>query len=183
MANAFFSDLLSTISERGRTLLRRGCEPDGKQDASELIELCEALLSGRGEASGIAMAREVLDGYHELDAGARLTFFEYLARHYGPDRAKLAKAIEAWRMEPSDDDASDLHFASEPRRQELFRRLNRTPGGTSELVRMRADLLNLTKGNGDLKALDRDIVHLLSSWFNRGFLVLRRIDWSTPANI
>jgi malonyl-CoA decarboxylase len=26
-------------------------------------------------------------------------------------------------------------------------------------------------------------VHLLSSWFNRGFLVLRRIDWSTPANI
>jgi malonyl-CoA decarboxylase len=39
------------------------------------------------------------------------------------------------------------------------------------------------KGNKDLAALDRDVVHLLSSWFNRGFLVLRRIDWSTPANI
>jgi malonyl-CoA decarboxylase len=39
------------------------------------------------------------------------------------------------------------------------------------------------KGNKDLAALDRDIVHLLSSWFNRGFLVLRRIDWSSPANI
>ena len=88
MANAFFSDLLSTISERGRTLLRRGGAPDGKQDASELIELCEALLSGRGEASGTAMAREVLDGYHELDAAARLAFFQQLARHYGPDRDK-----------------------------------------------------------------------------------------------
>ena len=48
---------------------------------------------------------------------------------------------------------------------------------------MRADLLALMKGNKDLAALDRDVVHLLSSWFNRGFLVLRRIDWSTPANI
>src|SRR4051812_44167631 len=101
MANAFFSDLLSTISVRGRTLLRRGSPADGKQDASELIELCEALLSGRGEASGPAMAREVLDGYHELDGGARLAFFEDLARHYGPDRGKLAQAIEAWRSQPS----------------------------------------------------------------------------------
>jgi malonyl-CoA decarboxylase len=183
MANAFFSDLLSTISERGRTLLRRSGSPDGKQDSSELVELCEALLSGRGEASGTAMAREVLDGYHELDAGARLAFFQELARHYGPDREKLAEAIEAWRAQPSDEDASDLHFASEPRRQELFRRLNRAPGGTSELVQMRADLLGLMKGHSDLAALDRDIVHLLSSWFNRGFLVLRKIDWSTPANI
>ena len=48
---------------------------------------------------------------------------------------------------------------------------------------MRADLLDLMNGDKDLAALDRDIVHLLASWFNRGFLVLRRIDWSTPANI
>src|SRR5690349_11251329 len=141
MANAFFSDLLATISERGRTLLRRGDEPDARQDASELIELCEALLSGRGEASGTAMAREVLDYYRDLDGAARATFFEQLARHFGPDREKLAQAIETWRAQPNDDDASDLHFASEPRRQELFRRLNRAPGGTSELVQMRADLL------------------------------------------
>ena len=105
------------------------------------------------------MAREVLDGYHELDPGARLAFFQALAQHYGPDRARLAQAIEAWRAEPSDDDASDLHFASEPRRQELFRRLNRTPGATGELVRMRADLLGAMKGNKDLAALDRDVVH------------------------
>jgi malonyl-CoA decarboxylase len=182
-SNAFFSDLLASISERGRTLLRRGGSSDAKQDASDLIELCEALLSGRGEASGTAMAREVLDRYRHLDKAGRLTFFEALARNYGPDREKLAQAIEAWRAQPSDDDASDLHFASEPRRQELFRRLNRAPGGTSELVALRADLLGLMKGHKDFATLDRDVVHLLSSWFNRGFLVLRRIDWQTPANI
>src|ERR1700733_4641302 len=183
MANAFFSDLLSTISERGRTLLRRNGSAVTRQDASELLELCEALLSGRGEASGTAMAREVLDRYHHLDTDGRLTFFAALTRDYGPDREKLSHAIETWRAQPSDDDASDLHFASEPKRQELIRRLNRAPGGTSALVEMRADLLSVMKGNKDLAALDRDVSHLLASWFNRGFLVLRRIDWSTPANI
>jgi len=183
MNNAFFSDLLASISERGRTLLRRAGSSNGKQDASGLIELCEALLSGRGEASGTAMAREVLDRYHHLDEASRLSFFETLVRNFGPDREKIAEAIETWRAQPTDDDASDLHFASEPRRQELFRRLNRAPGGTSELVAMRADLLGAMNGQKDLAQLDRDVVHLLASWFNRGFLVLRRIDWSTPANI
>ncbi len=183
MTNAFFSDLLASISERGRTLLRRGGSSDARQDASELVELCEALLSGRGEASGTAMAREVLDRYLHLDEAGRLSFFETLARNYGPDREKLAEAIETWRAQPSDEDASDLHFASEPRRQELIRRLNRAPGGTSALVAMRADLLRLKDGHKDLGALDRDVAHLLGSWFNRGFLVLRKIDWSTPANI
>src|SRR4030081_3792052 len=183
MNNAFFSDLLASISERGRTLLRRAGSSNGKQDASGLIELCEALLSGRGEASGTAMAREVLDRYHHLDEASRLSFFETLVRNFGPDREKIAEAIETWRAQPTDDDASDLHFASEPRRQELFRRLNRAPGGTSELVAMRADLLGAMNGQKDLAALDRDVVHLLASWFNRGFLVLRRIDWSTPATI
>jgi len=128
-------------------------------------------------------AREVLDRYHDLDEADRLAFFESLTRHFGPDRERLAQVIENWRTQPNDADASDLHFASEPRRQELIRRLNRAPGGTSELVAMRADLLDAMNGHKDLAALDRDVVHLLSSWFNRGFLVLRRIDWSTPANI
>jgi malonyl-CoA decarboxylase len=181
--NAFFSDLLASISERGRTLLRRAAPSEDGQDPSDLIELCDALLSGRGEASGTAMAREVLDRYHRLDDTGRRSFFANLARNYGPDRERLAQAMENWRAQPNDADASDLHFASEPRRQELIRRLNRAPSGTSDLVSMRADLLDLTNGDKDFAALDRDVVHLLASWFNRGFLVLRKIDWSTPANI
>ena len=183
MSNAFFSDLLTSISERGRTLLRRVGTAEETPDAADLIELCEALLSGRGEASGTAMAREVLDRYRHLGEAERLSFFQALASSFGPEREKLAKAIKAWRAQPNTADASDLHFASEPRRQELIRRLNRAPGGTGDLVEMRADLLDLMKDDKTLAALDRDVVHLLASWFNRGFLVLRRIDWSTPANI
>jgi malonyl-CoA decarboxylase len=183
MSNAFFADLLTSISERGRSLLRRAGSSDAREDAADLIELCEALLSSRGEASGTAMAREVLDRYRHLDEAGRVTFFATLAKAYGPDREKLAQAVEAWRAQANRDDAGGLHFASEPRRQELFRRLNRAPGGTSALVAMRADLLAAMNGHKDLATLDRDVAHLLTSWFNRGFLVLRRIDWSTPANI
>src|ERR1700737_1960119 len=104
MNNAFFSDLLASISERGRTLLRRGASSNGKQDSSGLIELCEALLSGRGEASGTAMAREVLDHYRHLDEAGRLEFFETLARHFGPDRERLAQAIGSWRTAPAGTD-------------------------------------------------------------------------------
>src|SRR6202012_722893 len=118
MANAFFTDLLATISERGRTLLGRGNSPPIKHDAQTLAELCEALVSGRGEASGTAMARDVLDGYHDLDAEGRKAFFTALVHDFGPDQAKLTKAIEKWRAQPTDEDASELHFATEPRRQE-----------------------------------------------------------------
>ncbi len=63
----------------------------------------------------------------DLDADGRRAFFEALVRDFGPDRERLSEAIEKWRAKPSDEDASSLHFASEPRRQELIRRLNRAP--------------------------------------------------------
>ena len=51
-------------------------------------------------------------------------------------------AIAAWRAAPSAETAAELHRASEPRRLELFRRLNLAPGGTAALVRMREQLLD-----------------------------------------
>ena len=94
----------------------------------------------------------------------------------------METAIAAWRAQPNDATAAEVHAASEPRRQELFRRLNLAPGGTAALVRMREQLMDvLAHRDDDLGPVDADFVHLFSSWFNRGFLVLRRIDWSTPA--
>src|SRR5213075_2278615 len=102
---------------------------------------------------------------------------------FGPDRARLDAAIAAWQAAPSDKTAAEIHAAAEARRQELLRRLNLAPGGSAALVRMRDQLIDALDRRDDLKAVDADFVHLFSSWFNRGFLVLRRIDWSTPAMI
>ncbi|MGB9352990.1 MAG: malonyl-CoA decarboxylase, partial [Pseudolabrys sp.] len=133
-------------------------------------------------ASGVARAREILGRYTELTTGPRIAFFEALAERFGTDPARLEQAISSWRANPSDLTAAEVHAASEPRRQELFRRLNLAPGGTVALVRMREQLMDsLGHRQKDLAAVDADFIHLFSSWFNRGFLVLRHIDWSTPA--
>ena len=181
MNTSFFGELLQTISERGRALLARDRRGDASARSESLVELCEDLLSGRGEASGVALAREILTHYGTLTIGPRIAFFEALAQRFGIDKARMDQAIGAWRASPSDATAAEVHAASEPRRQELFRRLNLAPGGTAALVRMREQLMDSLDHRDDLRAVDDDFVHLFSSWFNRGFLVLRRIDWSTPA--
>jgi len=179
---SFFSDMLQSIADRSRAFLRERREPARGRSAN-LIELCEELLSGRGEASGVALANEILGDYAGLTIGPRIAFFEALARTFGHDPARIDAAIAAWRQSPSADAAAELNRASEPRRLELFRRLNLAPGGTAALVRMREQLLDAMDHRDDLAVVDGDFVHLFSSWFNRGFLVLRRIDWSTPALI
>jgi malonyl-CoA decarboxylase len=182
MNTSFFGELLQTISERGRALLARDRRGAPSARSESLVELCEDLLSGRGEASGVALAREILERYAELTTGPRIAFFEALAERFGTESARIERAVAAWQANPSDLTAAEIHAASEPRRQELFRRLNLAPGGTAALVRMREQLMDsLDHRQEDLAAVDADFVHLFSSWFNRGFLVLRRIDWSTPA--
>jgi malonyl-CoA decarboxylase len=181
MNTSFFGELLQTISDRGRALLDRSRRVDAAAHSESLVELCEDVLSGRGEASGAALAREILTRYAELTVGPRIAFFEALAQRFGIEAERLEKAIAAWKEKPGDKTAAGVHAASEPRRQELFRRLNLAPGGTAMLVRMREQLLDVLGKRPELRPVDDDFVHLFSSWFNRGFLVLRKIDWSTPA--
>jgi malonyl-CoA decarboxylase len=185
MNTSFFGELLQSISDRGRALLDRGRDRRNETAARSetLVELCEDLLSGRGEASGVARARDILARYADLTTGPRIAFFEALASRFGTQPERMAEAIAGWQANPTDETAAKLHIASEPRRQELFRRLNLAPGGTGALVRMREQLLDVLANRPDLQPVDEDFVHLFTSWFNRGFLVLRHIDWSTPANI
>jgi malonyl-CoA decarboxylase len=183
MNETFFSDLLSTIADRGRALLRlrRGINrPEGE---AGLASLCNALLTGRGEASGMALAAVILTGYEAMDQEGRRAFLGRLVDEFGSDPERLSRAIDAYRAQPSPKTVLDLHYAAEPRRQELIRRLNLAPGGTAALVRLREDLLREIRQDAELRNVDADFVHLFSSWFNPGFLVLRPIDWSTPANI
>jgi malonyl-CoA decarboxylase len=179
---SFFGDLLSTISDRGRSLIDRR-EPRGERRAAEVIELAEQLLSRRGEASGVAIASEILTAYAGLAPEGRVAFFEALVHRFGQNQDRLERAIIAYGETPGEETAQELHLAAEPRRQELFRRLNLAPAGTQRLVQVRSDLIGALEARPELSVVDRDLMHLFASWFNRGFLVVRRIDWTTPAHI
>ncbi|GLK64348.1 MCD, Malonyl-CoA decarboxylase MCD (plasmid) [Paracoccus kondratievae] len=180
---AFLGELFEVLTARGRRLLGRR-DAAAAAEAPDLCELGEALLSRRGEASGVVLAEGLLAAFEHADEAARLTFLQNLADHFGPGTEAVRSALQAVERDPDDIDAVEaLHAAAEPRRQELFRRLNLAPGGTAALVRMREELLRHLRHNPALRRVDHDFAHLFSSWFNRGFLVLRHIDWNTPAGI
>jgi malonyl-CoA decarboxylase len=179
-AHAFLNELMQTLTERGRALLGRARD---RADKTDLVELADMLLSRRGEASGVVLAQTLLNSYERAPSNVRLEFLRALAERFGPDQDRLGAAVLLYQKNPDAASAHALQAATEPRRQELFRRLNLAPGGTFALVKMREDLLNHLKEQPDLAIVDEDFEHLLSSWFNRGFLELKPIHWNTPANI
>jgi malonyl-CoA decarboxylase len=173
--------LWSNIADRGQPYAR---VPEASAPPLERARrLAEALLSERGEASGAAVAREFHAVLRDLAPADRLAFFRFLAEGFAPDPERLREAAEAWLAGPTAEAAARLADAAEPPRQELLRRMNMAPGGTAALVEAREELVGLLRAEPGLKVLDADLRHLFASWFNRGFLELRRIDWQTPAAV
>ncbi len=173
---SYFQDLLSSLFEL-RT--PAGAKPDKR----DLMVLVDALLSDTGEVSGLQTGGALLEKFAAADDEHKRSFFMALANQYDIDTARLVEYAQTYAGEPTPGNLTRLQEVSEPRRQELLRRLNGVPGGTEKLVRMREELLRHLKSDQALGRLDVDFEHLFSSWFNRGFLVLRPIDWRTPAHI
>jgi malonyl-CoA decarboxylase len=174
------TDLINSIADRGLELFAFGRDRSLPDD---LPGICRALLSERGEASGIALARELVALYRRLDEAGREGFFAMLAREFGPDHAAITAAAQAFIAAPNADAALALAEAAEPPRRELLRRINMLPEGTEFVIALRADLLDLADEKPELRTVDADLKHVLTSWFSGGFLELRRITWETPAII
>ena len=172
----YFQELLSSLFER-RT------SSSAKPDARDLLALCNSLLADTGEVTGLQTGSALLAKYAQADHEHKLAFFQSLASDFDIDTEALTERTGDYATERSARNLTRLLEVAEPRRQELLRRLNGVPGGTETLVRMREDLLQILKEDADLARVDVDFEHLFSSWFNRGFLVLRPIDWTTPAHI
>lgn len=173
--------LWSSIADRGRDFANVPAKslPAGVR----VRRLADALLSGRGEASGAALARELVEALNALPPAERLEFCRHVAAGFTPDEAALRGAVEAWLADPTPERAAALSNAAEPPRQELLRRMNQAQRGTAALVGLRQEILGALRTNPELAPLDNDLRHLFASWFNRGFLELRRIDWNTPAAV
>ncbi|MES0826423.1 malonyl-CoA decarboxylase [Ruegeria sp. SCP11] len=174
-----FADLLSTVFERRHRRDTAGAALDGRP----LTELADTLVGSAGETSGLALAEAILTRFDTLSDNEKLEFFRYLASAMNIDPEAVRSSLDEYERNPSKATYRSFAAAAEPARQELIRRLNRVPGATGALVQMRADLLRLSGKEPELQALDLDFRHLFASWFNRGFLVLRPINWESPAHI
>lgn len=183
MTSTRFSSVLSSIAERGLSIMGLSGSGRKQTDAAGIIELCHMLLSSRGEASGIGLSFEILTQYRQLDEAEKTKFFHALDRDFSPDREMVETTAKAYIELPSPRNLAALSSATIPTRQELLMRLNQAPDATRHLVNMRADLLARIRHDRELELVDREFVQLFTSWFNRGFLELRNIDWHTSASL
>jgi malonyl-CoA decarboxylase len=167
--------MFESVQQRAAVIKRDGLK------VRRLVATCKKLLSERGEAAGVSLARITLDLYRELDDKEQARLMAALLAEFSPDPIRVLDAAKAYSAEPSAANLAQLSVVVEPPRQELLRRLNRAPGGTATILRMRERLLELKSTESELDAVDWDFRHLLSSWFNPGFLQITRVDWHTPA--
>ena len=174
-------DIISSIADVGQKLFKKS--EIKKDNLDSIISLCDELISNKGAAFGITVARDITDLYQTLSPDNKLLFFKKINEKYKPSHTKVNEAIENYKKTQTDISISKLFNVSEGKRRELFRRLNMSPNGISTIVSLREDLLNILNENKDLQVLDDDLRELFKSWFNPGFLKLTKITWDTKAAI
>ncbi len=163
-----------------RQVARRASD---QRAARKLLSDCRSLLSERGEANSVAIAAGLVQRLMTLSEDQELAFFDSLARDFSPDPKAVLAAAQAYAAQPDAKTQMALMAVAEPLRQELFRRINRAPGGTAAVLHLRRALLSRLRGQKHLSAVEADLFHLLSSWFNPGFLEMRKVDWNSPARL
>ena len=176
-----FKEIISSIADAGQKLFN--IKNIKKNDLESIISLCDDLISHKGAAFGITVARDITELYQSLSSENKLLFFKKINDKYKPSFTKVNEAIENYTKSQNEKTLSDLFKVSEGKRRELFRRMNMAPNGTSIIVALREDLLKILKDNRDLLPLDDDLRHLFRAWFNPGFLKLQKITWDTKAAV
>lgn len=186
----FLDRTLGNISKAWREIAAGGRQGDKAaaiaSDPRRLRQQMTDCLAGRGGAvSARARAAALGRDYLALTGDGRAAFLKVLAREFDVDHdvaqlaaAKLAAAKDADARRAAE---RAMRAALNPPRIELLRQFNALPQGLKFLVDMRADLLPMRRTDPALADLDRDLRALLSSWFDVGFLELRRITWNEPA--
>lgn len=180
MISRFAKSIFDSIADAGEKFLDlrlRG------SPTRVLIKLCDDLISHKGIASGVALAREVVHRYQSLKNEEKLTFLLEINRKFSPDLGGIKKAADDFLLDPDEEALRNLSVVMESNRKKLFSRMNMAPNGTPAVVALRQNLLGFIKDHPELKELDADLKQLLTSWFNPGFLTLRKIDWDTEASI
>ena len=174
--------IFETIADAGQKILEKKSFKSITKKR-DLLDLCDDLLSTKGAAFGITLARDILFRYQNLSIEEKNKFLIQVNQKYKPDPLKIDEAIKKYSNDQGDYSILNLSRVASGIRKELFVRLNMAPNGTSEIVSLREDLLRLLKENPELKSLDYDLIDIFKNWFNPGFLKLRKITWDTKAAI
>ena len=173
--------IISSIADAGQKLF--SINNIKENDLDSILSLCDDLISHKGAAFGITVARDITKLYQILSSENKLLFFKRINEKYKASFKEVDEAINHYKISPNEKTLANLFKSSEGKRRELFRRMNMAPNGTSIIVALREDLLKFLDVNKDLGVLNDDLKHLFKAWFNPGFLKLKKITWDTKAAV
>lgn len=102
-----------------------------------------------------------------------------------PVKVKAAQAQFAAAVGTPEEAVAEVNYrrATVSPRRRLLQRFSVYPGGIQFLVDMRAEMQPCLKQDKRLMALDVEMEYMFSTWFDVGFLDLRRISWDSPASL
>ncbi len=178
----FFHELINSLFEKPKINKSLNFLFDKKKPLTTK-EYVQNVATAKGEVSALGHAELLITHCEQLNDSELIQFFELLRKHYEVSIDDLLMAMQNYEIKKTSENLVKLMKLSEPLRRNIFRRCNAISRGTVRLVNLRKRLLEFTLKKPELKAVDFDLVYLFKNWFNRGFLILRPINWETPAHI
>ena len=93
-------EIFSSIADVGQKLFKKSVVK--KNNLDSIISLCDDLISNKGAAFGITVARDITDLYHTLSPENKLLFFKKINEKYKPNHTKVTEAINAYKEKQDD---------------------------------------------------------------------------------
>lgn len=174
--------------ERLKARLRQGEEALSpralRQKLDELKGIVDPLVS---EVEGGRRAGELIDWYASASPAHRRDLWLLMSERFvaDPEQVKAAQQKYAAAVGTPDEAAAEVLYrrATVSPRRRLLQRFSAHPDGIPFLVNLRAEMQPQLKADKRLLALDVEMEYMFSTWFDVGFLELRRISWDSPASL
>ena len=155
---------------------REGSSKDIEELISEIIDSGNNIVRSQS-------AKEFFSSINNLNDHEFKKLMLHLRDERDIDIERVKMAMKDYDHDNSEKNYIALQKANISERKILFRKLNSFDESTTYLVKLRERILSASSKNQNYKKIDNDLKTLFLDWFNRGFLVLKPIDWNTPAAI
>ena len=180
--SSFLNDILNNLLSR-KNIFGKFYRGNDANDNFSVENLIDNILNAKDEASANIFSEQLFEKIEKFSEEELLDFFNFISQNLDIDGEKLLVKVKKFNENNTPENLKSVIELSEPKRIKIFSRLNSIDKGTNRLVKLRQKLLTLLKDQPNLRRVDNDFLKLFESWFNKGFLVLRKINWSTPASI
>ena len=179
---SFLNEMLNKVLKK-KILFRSFNNSVDVNDNFSIETLLQKVLEARGESSSNIISEQLFKKIEDLDDSELLEFFRDISKKFDVEGSKILEAAKKYNQNNSAQNLETVLEASQPKRIEILSKLNSSYKGTIRLVKLREKLFLFLKKYPDLKRVDNDFLKLFKNWFNSGFLILKKINWSTPALI